>query len=191
MSLKPVLIGLISIISSLLLAVVEPQQALPLTSFVSDNVKLVLIHPTEEIAYDFMREDTYRGVPNVANLVQELQNTYNLVYISVSDIGYGKKVNIYNMMKSARLSVGNQPVECIDFYDVEISSDGHAYFSDYTYSYVSSSQAKVAGFFLFPKVIDSASTQRVTITCEVDQKRYNFEINFEKLRNLISILSDN
>jgi hypothetical protein len=154
-------------------------------------VKMVLIHPTEEIVYDFLREDTFRGVNDITGVVNELQNTYDLVFVSISDIGYGQKVSIYNMKKSARLTVGNQSVECVDFYDVEISSSGHAYFSSYSYDYVSSNSAKVTGFFLFPKVIDSDTTQRVSIECEIDKTRYRYEVNFERLRNLINILSDN
>jgi hypothetical protein len=191
MSIKPVLIGLLSIISSLLLAGVEPQQALPITSHVSGKVKMVLIHPTEEIVYDFLREDTFRGVTDITDLVKELQNNYDLVYVSISDIGYGQKLSIYNMKKSARLSAGNGSVECADFYDVEISSTGHAYFSSYSYDYVSSHSAKVSGFFLFPKVINIDSTQRVSIECEIDKTRYRYEVNFERLRNLINVLSDN
>jgi hypothetical protein len=191
MSLKSVLIGLLSISSSFLLARIEPQQALPITSHVSGKVKMVLIHPTEEIMYDFFKADVLNDFPDLTNLIKELQKNFDLVYVSISDIGYRQKVCIYNMKKSARLSAGDQSVECVDFYDVEISSSGHAYFSNYSYDYVSSHSAKVSGFLLFPKVIDSALTQRVSIECEIDKTNYRYEVNFEKLRNLINILSDN
>lgn len=170
MNIRSVVLGMLLMIPCLVVAVITPAQVLPITSYENEDVKMVLIHPTEIVMYDFLDQDT-------VNKIKLLQESYDLVFITLLNADLNNKVSIYDMKKSAVLKIGDQTTNCADFYDV------------FKYSWLGID--RLNGFFLFPKVIDSASTQRVTIECNINGTRHSFDINFEKLRNLINILSDN
>lgn len=169
MNIRHVVLGMLLLIPSLVFAVITPAQVLPITSYENEDVTMVLIHPTEIVMYEFLDQDT-------VNKIKLLQESYDLVFITLR-ANPTNIVSIYDMKKSAVLKIGDQTTNCADFYDV--------------FKYTWSGIERLSGFFMFPKVIDSASTQRVTIECEVNRTRHSFDINFEKLRNLINILSDN
>lgn len=174
MNIRSVVLGMVLLVPCLVFAVITPAQVSPITSYVNGGVKIVLIHPTVDIQYDFLVDN------EATTTVRALQESYDLVYLAISSIRNSDDINIYNMKKTAVLKIGTQTTNCVDFYDVDTALWGGF-----------SGSGRIFGYLLFPKVIDSSSTQRVTIECEINGTRHSFDVNFEKLRNLINILSDN
>lgn len=186
------------------------QQNIVELTIVSDSVNNItfdftLIHPNEYISY---------GEKNFSEEIEEkLKEDYDLVLVnfSLSEASSGK-FNLYQFKNNFKLTVDNESVESIDFYDTEFSPSGSAYWSSDTLDYKTSASVGITGYLLFPKTIDENSkyielegnynslhsddgytlySTEDWIKKNGDSKlEYKVSWDFEKIDRLIDILKD-
>ncbi len=138
------------------------------------KIVATIIHPTTFINYP----------DNNIDLEKELKKQYDLVLINISGLSRSNSFSIYEFKNSAKLLVDGKQIECVEFYDFEISSSSIAYFSNITFDYTSRSSSIISGYLLFPKTISADLTKSVIL------KYLNKTVswNFDKITKMIEIL---
>jgi len=138
------------------------------------KIILTIIHPTTAINYP----------DNNLDIENQLKKRYDLVLVNISGLSRTNSFSIYEFKNSTKLLVDGKIIECLEFYDFEISSSSYAYFSEYSFDYTSSSSSIISGYLLFPKNISDNTTKSVELT----YLNKTVSWNFDKITKMIEIL---